>query len=1127
MSSCSGVSLDNIGDTYVLVQWFEEISSGTSGTISNIPTAGEIVLNYFDGGLDALISGVSNSFPDFSVVKDSSGTQVTTTLDGSGNWALSSTPSSYPVAIIYNYRIRLSDLDYNSTLSPFEFYMNLGVESINSLKGNITINSTPNQTTVTDNGSDTITIGTSQDINTTSSPSFTGLTLSGSTPSRLLQTDASKALSSASLANFISGTTNRVTVSDDGDGTITLSSPQDIATTSTPQFAGGNFTGVVSGVTPISQSDLATKGYVDSYIQGITWVEKVLDKDLTAPPATPSTGDRYIISSPATGAWASKENDIAEWMGSYWQFTTPVESTTVPVDDEDRYYRFTGTSWSILGSFIDHGNLVGLGDDDHLQYHNDSRALTWLGTRTTSDLPEGSNLYYTDNRVEAYLSGEDGINYSNGVITADISTTNLQFSLGKLNTIQDISTSSSPTFNGANFTDGINLTNADIVSVNISGTAEPGIRIDNTNYTTYDIFSGGGGDATFNNSLCLYNRDNGNNIRMQSDGRLIVANQGLSLNGNITANLDGTSNYYFSVTNESSTNTSINANALGIGGAVFMDWSVNGGNSDYDMRMIRATGANGDLTFSNRGTGSIYFSPSLSNQFSIDSSGAKVIGNGSYLGCINQTAGSGSNVEGLRIGTSSGANYETGLIKWVNSAVSTDRKVLFDTWSSLSPIQIGGSHIKLEKEGGGFPYLGIGLTPSTPLDVSGQGRFYDGTVDMRVQPLGSSGVGILGNVSNHDLVLYSNNSEKMRVRATGDVGIGTSSPQGLLDIRGSGNSVLRLQGGAASILRTGDTGSTVNNRFVDIINDNGGFIVRQLNDDGTNPTTTKREAFVIASDGNSTINQKLTIGSSFNSNWQFTCSGSGTAHFGDATDNSQYGLVQITRPADQPDNKYHLSFIRSGNKIFGMGYLDNSNTFGIQTDNNNSGSTGIFINSSGDLGINTRDTFGNGDPKLCIRGSNGSFTNGPHVNFITDGDDYPLLEIWPNAHNEVWIGFDWYQKSGSTYGKSAYASGNAAIRKNQLGLAVYMNTGTAVGSDIPSGFKIPLNIKYTGSVSIGNGSIATTATDGFLYIPTTTGDMTSTPTSISGYAPIVYNTTANELQIYNGTEWRHILTFAP
>jgi len=47
---------------------------------------------------------------------------------------------------------------------------------------------------------------------------------------------------------------------------------------------------------------------------------------------------------------------------------------------------------------LSHSYLADLDSDDHTQYHTDARALTWLGTRSTTDLPEGTNLYYTDAR---------------------------------------------------------------------------------------------------------------------------------------------------------------------------------------------------------------------------------------------------------------------------------------------------------------------------------------------------------------------------------------------------------------------------------------------------------------------------------------------------------------------------------------------------------------------------------------------------------------------------------------------------------------------------------------------------------------------------------------------------------
>jgi hypothetical protein len=59
-----------------------------------------------------------------------------------------------------------------------------------------------------------------------------------------------------------------------------------------------------------------------------------------------------------------------------------------------------------------------------------------------------------------------------------------------------------------------------------------------------------------------------------------------------------------------------------------------------------------------------------------------------------------------------------------------------------------------------------------------------------------------------------------------------------------------------------------------------------------------------------------------------------------------------------------------------------------------------------------------------------------------------------------------------------------------------------------------------GNVAVGGGALATTATDGFLYVPTCAGTPTGTPTAITGMAPIVVNTTNNKLYFYSGGAWR-------
>lgn len=85
----------------------------------------------------------------------------------------------------------------------------------------------------------------SKKIAAESSPTFTGLTLTGLTASRLISTDSSKALASVTdLTAWIAGTTNQITSTSDGDGTVTLSTPQDIHTAATPTFGGLTLTGL-------------------------------------------------------------------------------------------------------------------------------------------------------------------------------------------------------------------------------------------------------------------------------------------------------------------------------------------------------------------------------------------------------------------------------------------------------------------------------------------------------------------------------------------------------------------------------------------------------------------------------------------------------------------------------------------------------------------------------------------------------------------------------------------------------------------------------------------------------------------------------------------------------------------
>ncbi|GAJ02453.1 unnamed protein product, partial [marine sediment metagenome] len=142
-----------------------------------------------------------------------------------------------------------------------------------------------------------------------------------------------------------------------------------VAFTGNQAMGGNKLTGLA---TPTAGSDAATKDHVDSVVQGLDWQKSVLD-ELADPPGTPTTGDRYLVIATATGDWAGHEKDIAEWNGISWDFTTPNKGFAVWIEDVGRQKSYNGIEWVFFGTTVDHGNLLGLADDDHANYHNDAR----------------------------------------------------------------------------------------------------------------------------------------------------------------------------------------------------------------------------------------------------------------------------------------------------------------------------------------------------------------------------------------------------------------------------------------------------------------------------------------------------------------------------------------------------------------------------------------------------------------------------------------------------------------------------------------------------------------------------------------------------------------------------------
>lgn len=157
------------------------------------------------------------------------------------------------------------------------------------------------------------------------------------------------------------------------------------------------------------------------------------------------------------------------------------------------------------------------------------------------------------------------------------------------------------------------------------------------------------------------------------------------------------------------------------------------------------------------------------------------------------------------------------------------------------------------------------------------------------------------------------------------------------------------------------------------------------------------------------------------------------------------------------------------------------------------------------------------------------FLKGPGGRFTVDGNGItainnnqgtatgltPALHLTTagvNAGDGPLINFDWagFGQLGAQIGMypKAAAAGDLLLR-----------TGNGAA---PS---TKLGVTAAGNVVIGDpitpAALATSATNGFLYIPTCAGAPSGTPTAYTGHVAMVYDSTNNKLYVYNGA-WKGI-----
>lgn len=112
--------ITKLEDNEYKILYFEAISS-TTGTITK-PTNSTILLDQFYSGGDAIVETLVNGQPSGQSPLTAGGSVVSvSSFDTSGNFTLSGTPSSYPVALIYIFTIKA--VDYSNVVKANEMNM--------------------------------------------------------------------------------------------------------------------------------------------------------------------------------------------------------------------------------------------------------------------------------------------------------------------------------------------------------------------------------------------------------------------------------------------------------------------------------------------------------------------------------------------------------------------------------------------------------------------------------------------------------------------------------------------------------------------------------------------------------------------------------------------------------------------------------------------------------------------------------------------------------------------------------------------------------------------------------------------------------------------------------------------
>ena len=127
------------------------------------------------------------------------------------------------------------------------------------------------------------------------------------------------------------------------------------------------------------------------------------------------------------------------------------------------------------------------------------------------------------------------------------------------------------------------------------------------------------------------------------------------------------------------------------------------------------------------------------------------------------------------------------------------------------------------------------------------------------------------------------------------------------------------------------------------------------------------------------------------------------------------------------------------------------------------GTERVRFDNAGNMGIGTSNPV----TKLTLYGTDSSTLFGPHANFYTNTDNFPLMQLLPYAHNSVNVGLDTYWSNNWF---SSTSNGNFLLSKGTNSFNILCSSNIAAGTSI-SLLTTAMSITSGGSVGIGTSNI--------------------------------------------------------